>query len=127
MANPNPSPSTRFGPGNPSRGRQRAARDKISTAFLEALNETFHEPNDSGGCKGLDAIKKVRDEDPATFARIYATLLPKQLEIEDTSPEAGMSNEQIEEYYAFLSERLAAKAKPAAPSTTTAPGPRTVN
>jgi hypothetical protein len=83
MANSNPSPSTRFGPGNPSRGRQRAARDKISTAFLEALNEAFYEPNDSGGCKGLDAIKKVRDEDPATFARIYATLLPKQLEIEE--------------------------------------------
>ncbi len=89
MANPNPSPSTRFGPGNPSRGRQRAARDKISTAFLEALNEAFYEPNDSGGCKGLDAIKKVRDEDPATFARIYATLLPKQFEIEDTPPEAA--------------------------------------
>jgi hypothetical protein len=57
MANPNPSPSTRFGVGNPSRGRQRAARDKISTAFLEALNEAFYEPNDSGGTKGLDAIK----------------------------------------------------------------------
>jgi hypothetical protein len=102
-------------------------RDKISTAFLEALNEAFYEPNESGGCKGLDAIKKVRDEDPATFARIYATLLPKQLEIEDTSPEAALSNEQIEEYYAFLSERMAAKAKPAEPSITIAPGPQTVN
>jgi hypothetical protein len=127
MANPNPSPSTRFGPGNPSRGRQRAARDKISTAFLEALNEAFYEPNASGGIKGLDASKKVRDEDPATFARIYATLLPKQLEIEDPSPEAALSNEQIEEYYAFLSERMAAKAKPAEPSVTIAPGPQTVN
>ena len=74
IANPNPSPSTRFGPGNPSRGRQRAARDKISTAFLEALNEAFYELNGEGGCKGLDAIKKVRDEVPATFAQIYATL-----------------------------------------------------
>jgi hypothetical protein len=127
MANPNPSPSTRFGPGNPSRGRQRAARDKISTEFLEALNVAFNEPNASGGCKGLDAIKKVRDEDPATFARIYATLLPKQLEIEDTPPEAALSNEQIEECYAFLSERMAAKAKPAEPSITIAPGPQTVN
>jgi hypothetical protein len=122
-----PSPSTSFGPGNPSRGRQRAARDKISTAFLEALNEAFYEPNDTGGCKGLDAIKKVRDEDPATFAHIYATLLPKQLEIEDTPPEAALSNEQIEEYYAFLSERMAAKAKPAEPSVTIALGPQTVN
>jgi hypothetical protein len=99
MANPNPSPSTRFGPGNPSRGRQRAARDKISTAFLEALNEAFYEPNDSGGIKGLDAIKKVRDEDPATFARIYATLMPKQLEIEDNRPEADLSDEELELLY----------------------------
>ena len=120
MANPNPSPSTRFGPGNPSRGRQRAARDKISTAFLEALNEAFHEPNDSGGCKGLDAIKKVRDEDPATFARIYATVLPKQLEIDDTPPEANLSDEQLEAFYLELSAQIAAKAKgkdePTAPS-----------
>src|ERR1700727_1313721 len=102
MANPNPSPSTRFGPGNPSRGRQRAARDKISTAFLEALNEAFHEPNDSGGCKGLDAIKKVRDEDPATFARIYATLLPKQLEIEETSLESKLTDEELEQIHQRL-------------------------
>jgi hypothetical protein len=72
MADPNPSPATRFGAdgvSNPGRGRQKAARDKISTAFLEGLNEAFHEPNGEGGIKGLDAIKKVRDEDPATFAR----------------------------------------------------------
>ena len=55
----------------------------------------------------------VRDEDPATFACICATLLPKQLEIEDTPGEAALSNEQIEEYYAFLSERMQARrAKP---------------
>jgi hypothetical protein len=111
MANPNPSPSTRFGPGNPSRGRQRAARDKISTAFLEALNEAFHEPNDSGGCKGLDAIKKVRDEDPATFARIYATLLPRQLEIEDSTPESQLTDEQL---FALYDEMLAKRAARAA-------------
>jgi hypothetical protein len=51
----------------------------------------------------------VRDEDPATFACICATLLPKQLEIEDTTGEAALSNEQIEEYYAFLSERMQAR------------------
>jgi hypothetical protein len=125
MANPNPSPSTRFGLGNPSRGRQRAARDKISTAFLEALNEAFYEPNDSGGCKGLDAIKKVRDEDPATFARIYATLLPKQLEIEDTPPESALTDEQLEQVYqALLADRPAAGVND---KDQLAPGPQTVN
>ena len=104
---------------------QRAARDKISTAFLEALNEAFHEPNDSGGCKGLDAIKKVRDEDPATFARIYATLLPKQLEIEDPSPEAALSDEQLETIYqALLADRSTAGVND---KDQLAPGPQTVN
>jgi hypothetical protein len=112
MANPNPSPPTRFGPGNPSRGRQKAARDKISAAFLEALSDAFNEPNNEGGIKGLDALKKVRDEDPATFARIFAALQPKQLEIDDTPPEAALSDEQLEEYYAELQRRIAAE-KPA--------------
>jgi hypothetical protein len=125
IANPNPSPSTRFGPGNPSRGRQRAARDKISTEFLEALNVAFNEPNDSGGIKGLDAIKKVRDEDPATFAGIYATLLPKQFKIEDTSPEGALSNEQLETVYqALLADRTAAGIND---KDQLAPGPQTVN
>jgi hypothetical protein len=128
MANPNPSPSTRFGAGNPSRGRQRAARDKISTAFLEALNEAFYEPNDSGGCKGLDAIKKVRDEDPATFARIYATLLPKQLEIEDNRPEADLSDEELEMLYQDSLSRLRAKAAgERVTPTPIAPGSQRVN
>jgi hypothetical protein len=116
MANPNPSPWTRFGPGNPSRGRQRAARDKISTAFLEALNEAFYEPSDSGGCKGLDALKKVRDEDPATFARIYATLLPKQLEISDEDPISNLTDEQLEAYCAELERQIAERAARATPA-----------
>ena len=130
MANPNPNPTTRFGAGqaNSSRGRQKAARDKLSAAFLEALSDAFNEPNDTGGCKGLDAIKKVRDEDPATFARIYATLLPKQLEIEDPSPEAALSDEQLEyleqHYEALLAGRTAAELDD---KDQTAPGPQTVS
>src|SRR5882672_6917667 len=131
MANPNPNPATRFGAGqtNGSRGRQKAARDKISAAFLEALNDTFHEPNDEGGSKGLDALKKVRDEDPATYARIFAALMPKQLEIEDSTPESGLSDEQLEEYYAELTARIAAKApaKVADNVVPIAPGSQRVN
>jgi hypothetical protein len=123
MANPNPSPSTRFGAGqaNGSRGRQKAARDKISAAFLEALNETFHEPNAEGGTKGLDALKKVRDEDPATYARIFATLMPKQLEITDEDPISNLTDEQIEAYCAELERQIAERA--AAGTTTPAAVP----
>ena len=129
MANSNPSPATRFGPGNPSRGRQKAARDKISTAFLEALSEAFHEPNDSGGCKGLDAIKKVRDEDPATYARIFAALQPKQLEISDEDPISNLTDEQLEAYCAELERQIAerAAARPATTPAVIATGSQRVN
>jgi hypothetical protein len=37
MANPNPSPSTRFGAseGNSPRAKQKGARDRLSAAFLD--------------------------------------------------------------------------------------------
>jgi hypothetical protein len=127
MANPNPSPSTRFGAGqaNGSRGRQKAARDKLSAAFLEALNEAFYEPNDSGGCKGLDAIKKVRDEDPATFARIFAALMPKQVEIEDNRPEDSLTDEEVELLYQDQLAKL--RGPEAEPAPIVVPGSRRVN
>ena len=98
-------------PGNLGRRPCRSAcrGDRLSAAFLTALADTFEEANGEGGSKGLDALKKVRDEDPATFARIYATLLPKQLEIEDTPPESALTDEQLEQVYqALLADRPAA-------------------
>jgi hypothetical protein len=129
MANPNPNPATRFGAGqvNGSRGRQKAARDKISAAFLEALNDTFHEPNGEGGCKGLDALKKVRDEDPATYARIFAALMPKQVEITDEDPISNLTDEQLEAYCAELERQIAERAARTATPAITAPSSRRVN
>jgi hypothetical protein len=132
MANPNPNPATRFGAGqaNGSRGRQKAARDKLSAEFLEALNDAFSEPNGEGGIKGLDAIKKVRDEDPATFARIYASLLPKQLEIEDIPPEGKLTDEQLEQVYgALLQRKVTGEGTAATPAAVVpiAPGSQRVN
>ena len=130
MANPNPSPATRFGAGqvNGSRGRPKASRDKISAAFLEALNDTFNEPNGKGGSKGLDALKKVRDEDPATYARIFGALQPKQLEIKDNRPEADLSDEELEMLYLHQLGTLRAKAVATAePAPVAAPSSQRVN
>jgi hypothetical protein len=128
MANPNPNPSTRFGAGqvNGSRGRQKAARDKISTAFLEALNDTFHEPSE-GSTKGLDALKKVRDEDPATYARIFAALMPKQVEITEEDPISNLTDEQLEAYCAELERQIAERAARTATPAVTAPASQRVN
>ena len=59
MANPNPSPATRFTPGNPGSGRakQKGARDRLSVAFLTAFAQDFEQHGES-------VIQKVRESDP---------------------------------------------------------------
>ena len=45
MANPNPNPATRFGAsggtGNPSRAKQKGARDRLSAAFLNESSSSM--------------------------------------------------------------------------------------
>jgi len=75
--------------------RQRV--DQISAAFLGSTRP-FHEPNDEGGSKGLDALKKVRDDIRRLrphLRRPYA----KQLEIEDNRPENNLTDEEVELLY----------------------------
>jgi hypothetical protein len=101
MANPNPSPETRFGVnGHTGRAKQKGARDRLSTAFLEALTETFEEG-------GKEAVRKVRDQDPSTYVRVFAGLLSKEVEV--STPEAALTDEQLEMVYAALLAELEAK------------------
>jgi hypothetical protein len=101
MANPNPSPETRFGVnGHTGRAKQKGARDRLSAAFLEALAETFEEG-------GKEAVRKVRDEDPSTYVRVFAGLLPKEVEV--STPEAALTDEQLEALYAELLTCIDAK------------------
>jgi len=72
MANPNPSPSTRFAPG--SNGRPKGSRDRLSAAFLKAMSDDFD-------TNGVAVVERVRTEDPATYLRVVASLLPKEVEI----------------------------------------------
>jgi hypothetical protein len=116
MANPNPNPATRFGDGqaNGSRGRQKAARDKISAALLEALSDAFNEPNDEGGSKGLDALKKVRDEDPATYARIFCHPHAEAGRNYGRRSISNLTDEQLEAYCVELERQIAERAARAA-------------
>lgn len=87
MANPNPSPATRFGAGNPSRAKQKGARDRLSAAFLKAMADDFD-------AHGSVAVVKVREEDPATYLRVIASLAPKELEL--TRPLEAVSDEALQ-------------------------------
>lgn len=69
---------TRFKPGqsgNPA-GRPKGSRNKVSEKLLEALALDFE-------AHGQEVIETVRAERPADYLKIVASLVPKQMEIDD--------------------------------------------
>jgi hypothetical protein len=61
--------------GNPS-GRPKGSRNKFSEKLLEAFAKDFDQ-------YGEEVIQTVRTERPHEYLRIAASLMPKQMEIED--------------------------------------------
>ena len=61
--------------GNPA-GRPKGSRNKVSEKLLEALATDFD-------AHGKEVIEKVRTDRPADYLKIVASLVPKQMEIED--------------------------------------------
>ncbi len=65
-------PDTRFKPGqsgNP-KGRPKGARSRLSEAFLQELAEHWEQ-------NGRDVLDQVRNNDPSTYLRVIASLIPK--------------------------------------------------
>jgi hypothetical protein len=78
-----------FLPGHSGNGgRPRGARSRLAESFLEVLRESFEEAHANGKSCGAHAVRRVRDEDPATYTKIVANLLPKQITGEDDQPVA---------------------------------------
>ena len=69
------------------------------------------------------------DNDPATYARIFAALMPKQVEITDEDPISNLTDEQLEAYCAELERQIAerATARPTPTLASAAPGSQRVN
>lgn len=90
--NPNPSPATRFGAGNKANpgGKPVGARNRVTAKFLEALAEDFDE-------HGVKAIQATRTQDPATYIKVIASLLPKEVVVE-RSPLADMTDDELREH-----------------------------
>jgi hypothetical protein len=104
--NPNPSPSTRFTSESPARGRQKGARDRMSTAFLNALA-------DDSEAHGKDVVATVRKEDPSTYLRVFASLAPKEIEI--SRPLDGMDDSELLQAIETLTEIMRANTPSAEP------------
>lgn len=99
--NKNPSPATRFKPGN--NGRPKEARDRLSRGLLNALADDFEK-------NGVAAIEKVRDNDAPTYLRVVASIIPKEIEI--TRPLDGMDDGQLAQAIELLADVLRAQAPP---------------
>jgi formiminotetrahydrofolate cyclodeaminase len=67
-------------------GKPVGARNRLNAAFLNAMVTQF----DKNGAK---AIEKVAKEDPATFVRVCAAILPKEMEL--SRPLDEISDEQL--------------------------------
>lgn len=75
-----------FQPGNP--GRPKGSRNKLNEAFVADFFAAWEE-------HGKDALIKVAQEDPSTFVRVAASLLPRQVKVEHTINE--LTDEQLEQ------------------------------
>lgn len=71
--------------GNPH-GRPKGSRHKLQENFLKSLCDDFEE-------NGVQAIQTMREEKPADYVRVIASLMPKQLEIE--RPLQDMTDDEL--------------------------------
>lgn len=110
MAHDNPSPETRFKPGNPGgRGRQKEARDRISRAFLYAFADDFE-------ANGVQAIADLREQDVASYVKVAVALQPK--EVEHRHGFEGMDLAQLDAAIEALKAALRAKVDADQPAVT---------
>jgi len=66
--------------GNP-KGRPKGARNRLGSAFLEALEADFN-------AHGIHALQQVRETKPEVYIRVVADLLPKEANINVEASEA---------------------------------------
>ena len=84
-------------------GRAKGARNKISTAFLEALAADFEE-------HGEAAIKIMRVEKPTEYCKIIASILPKEFEINENKL-MDIPDDELDILINYARRRLAERAE----------------
>ena len=62
----------------PSMGKLPGTRDRLTRSVLETILADWRE-------FGAGALERVREEDPSTYVRVIASLLPKDVKIESDS------------------------------------------
>ena len=72
--------------GNPA-GRPKGSRNKLGEAFIADMFADWAE-------HGIDAIRRVREERPQDYLKVTASLLPKQVQIENKS---DMTDDELDQ------------------------------
>lgn len=88
---------------NPA-GRPKGSRNKLEELFVTAMVDAFNEG-------GIDAIKKVRDNDPAVFLNVIAKILPKQVEQKVQVNITDMTDDELANIAAGGSTRASSQAE----------------
>src|SRR5262245_32267667 len=86
-------------PPPPSHGRPRGSRNRLRGAFLADLAADWE-------AHGADVIRIVRIEEPATYLRLVASLMPPELAIGTAA--ADLNDDELDELISALRERHAA-------------------
>jgi hypothetical protein len=71
----------------PTAGRPAGAKNRLSHAFLKALADDFE-------AHGIEALRICRAEQPATYIKVVAGLMPKEFLVSDQKLE-DLSEEEI--------------------------------
>jgi hypothetical protein len=77
-------------------------RRRVNEAFLRAALEDFHK-------NGAIALDRCAREQPASYLKIFALLMPREIKLEHQNPTDALSDEQLALMVAELEERISAR------------------
>jgi hypothetical protein len=80
-------------------GRPKGSKHALSEEFIAALCEDFKQ-------HGTAVIEKVRDEKPADYLRVIASIIPKEIAV-NPNPLEDMTDEELHENLARVNALIA--------------------
>ena len=86
-------------------GRPRESRDKLTRNFLHELAADFE-------LHGKGVIETVRTSEPATYLKVVAAIVPKEVEI--TRPLDGVSDDELAQIIETIRSKIPEEGQPQA-------------
>ena len=83
-----------------SPGRPKGSRNKLGEAFIEALKDDFE-------AHGKQAIVEVRETKPDQYLKVIASLMPKDVNLNITDDASEMSDDELANRIASLTQAVA--------------------